>query len=88
MIRRTLMLSLVVAVLTPAVRADQQANAPKAANSPSGKVYGEWLIRVKPDKGPEYNRLIEEKGLRQRFGESYEDYCSKVPRWIPKRPIP
>ncbi len=63
MLRRTLMLSLVVAVLTPAVRADQQANAPNAANSPSGKVYGEWLIRVKPDKGPEYNRLIEEKGL-------------------------
>src|SRR5262245_59102251 len=29
----------------------------------AGKVYGEWLIRPKPDKGPEYNRLIEQKGL-------------------------
>lgn len=27
------------------------------------KVYGEWLIRVKPDQGPAYNDLIEKKGL-------------------------
>jgi protein-S-isoprenylcysteine O-methyltransferase Ste14 len=26
---------------------------------------------------------IEEPELRQRFGESYEDYCRNVPRWIP-----
>lgn len=27
--------------------------------------------------------LIEEPGLRRRFGQSYLDYCSSVPRWIP-----
>ncbi len=27
------------------------------------RVYGEWRIQVKPDKGPEYNRLIEQSGL-------------------------
>jgi type 1 glutamine amidotransferase len=27
------------------------------------RVYGEWRIRVRPDKGPEYNRLIEQSGL-------------------------
>ena len=27
------------------------------------RVYGEWRIRVKPDKGPDYNRLIEQSGL-------------------------
>lgn len=27
------------------------------------KVYGEWLIRPKPAKGAEYNKLIEQKGL-------------------------
>ncbi len=37
--------------------------APRDAQSPAGKVYGEWLIRVKPDQGPRYNELIESKGL-------------------------
>ena len=27
------------------------------------RVYGEWRIRVKPDKGQDYNRLIEQSGL-------------------------
>lgn len=31
---------------------------------------------------------IEEPRLRARFGESYEDYCRRVPRWMPKRPKP
>jgi len=26
---------------------------------------------------------IEEPLLRERFGSSYEDYCARVPRWIP-----
>jgi type 1 glutamine amidotransferase len=29
----------------------------------SGKVYGEWRIRVKPDRGADYDRLIETEGL-------------------------
>src|SRR2546426_405266 len=44
----------------------QQAPAATAAQNPapsSGKVYGEWFIRVKPDKGAEYSQLIQEKGL-------------------------
>ena len=43
---------------------DARANekAAPAAGAPS-KVYGEWRIRVKPDKGAEYDRLIETKGL-------------------------
>jgi protein-S-isoprenylcysteine O-methyltransferase Ste14 len=28
---------------------------------------------------------IEEPELRQRFGESYEEYCRNVPRWFPRR---
>jgi protein-S-isoprenylcysteine O-methyltransferase Ste14 len=27
---------------------------------------------------------LEEPGLRRRFGASFEDYCSKVPRWLPR----
>jgi type 1 glutamine amidotransferase len=37
-----------------------------AADKPAdslGKVYGEWRIFVKPDKGEEYDRLIETQGL-------------------------
>ena len=28
--------------------------------------------------------LYEEPTLRGKFGEEYEDYCSRVPRWIPR----
>jgi protein-S-isoprenylcysteine O-methyltransferase Ste14 len=33
-----------------------------------------------------YIRLSEEPGLRDRFGSSYERYCERVPRWIPRLP--
>lgn len=29
--------------------------------------------------------LLEEKELRQRFGREYEEYCLRVPRFIPKK---
>ena len=29
-------------------------------------------------------RLYEEPHLRQVFGRQYEDYCRKVPRWLPR----
>ena len=29
---------------------------------------------------------FEEPRLRNRFGESYEDFCRRVPRWIPRPP--
>ena len=28
--------------------------------------------------------LYEEPILRQRYGESYDEYCKRVPRWIPR----
>lgn len=31
---------------------------------------------------------IEEPLLRQRFGQSYIDYCTRVPRWTPRPPSP
>jgi protein-S-isoprenylcysteine O-methyltransferase Ste14 len=30
--------------------------------------------------------LYEEPDLRRRFGPEYEEYCRRVPRWIPARP--
>lgn len=30
--------------------------------------------------------LYEEPALRQKFGDTYRQYCSLVPRWIPRRP--
>lgn len=30
----------------------------------------------------------EEPTLRQEFGEAYADYCRRVPRWWPRRPVP
>jgi protein-S-isoprenylcysteine O-methyltransferase Ste14 len=36
--------------------------------------------------------LVEEPGLRQRFGADYREYCQHVPRWLPRRrpwqPVP
>jgi protein-S-isoprenylcysteine O-methyltransferase Ste14 len=29
----------------------------------------------------------EEPGLRTRFGDSYETYRARVPRWWPRRPV-
>jgi protein-S-isoprenylcysteine O-methyltransferase Ste14 len=31
-----------------------------------------------------YFPLVEEPGLRERFGGDYEAYCAKVPRWLPR----
>lgn len=31
-----------------------------------------------------YFLLIEEPGMRRRFGESYDAYASRVPRWLPR----
>ena len=31
-----------------------------------------------------YFRLIEEPGLRDRFGADYEAYMASTPRWIPR----
>ena len=28
--------------------------------------------------------LVEEPGLRRRFGEEYSRYCANVPRWLPR----
>jgi protein-S-isoprenylcysteine O-methyltransferase Ste14 len=30
-----------------------------------------------------YIHLSEEPGLRARFGAAYDDYCARVPRWLP-----
>jgi hypothetical protein len=46
----------------PALAAEGAANE-KAKEAPAGKVYGEWCIRIRPDKGADYNRLIEKEGL-------------------------
>lgn len=32
-----------------------------------------------------YIPLVEEPGLRQRFGVSYQEYARHVPRWLPRR---
>jgi protein-S-isoprenylcysteine O-methyltransferase Ste14 len=31
-----------------------------------------------------YFPLVEEPGLRKRFGADYEEYCARVPRWLPR----
>jgi type 1 glutamine amidotransferase len=57
-------LPLVLTALVATSRADDHGGPP--APAPAGganRVYGEWRIRVKPDKGPDYNRLIEQSGL-------------------------
>ena len=52
---RGLSLMLVILVVASSFAGTQEA--------PANKVYGEWLIRVKPDQGKVYNELVKEKGL-------------------------
>lgn len=61
MYRTTILLSAMVAIASSAgiALADDQ---PKQANA-AHKVYGEWRIQVRPDRGADYNRLIEQQGL-------------------------
>src|SRR5262249_26046067 len=55
---------LTVAVFLPATpgREDEVRRRPEKP-AVANKVYGEWLIRPRPDKGGDYNRLIEQRGL-------------------------
>src|SRR5438105_8656285 len=60
--RRTLRIILLLGTIVVGFGVEQA----RAADGPSdslGKVYGEWRIGVKPDKGTEYDKLIETAGL-------------------------
>jgi protein-S-isoprenylcysteine O-methyltransferase Ste14 len=35
-----------------------------------------------------YIRVSEEPGLRVRFGTTYDEYCARVPRWLPRVAAP
>ena len=42
-----------------------------------------WLVAVIA-VNTMYIPLVEEPGLRRRFGEEYDAYCRAVPRWLPR----
>ena len=46
-----------------AVRVEAAEPAAKTEQGGAARAYGEWRIRVRPDKGNEYAKLIETKGL-------------------------
>ncbi len=53
-----------MAVLIPTSRGENQQAPPNSApGAEASRVYGEWRIRIRPDQGPAYNRLIEQSGL-------------------------
>jgi len=56
-------LAAVIAVPLCFQRGAASQESPQGAPGAAAKVYGEWRIRVRPDRGSEYARLIEEKGL-------------------------
>src|SRR5206468_11411522 len=49
--------------LLPATGRADEAKGRAEKSAAATKVYGEWLIRPRPDKGADYNRLIEQRGL-------------------------
>src|SRR5262245_31095060 len=61
MTSRTLLLSVLLANACLYCAPCASRGDEKAAGA--GKVYGEWSMRIKPDKGAEYNELIRTKGL-------------------------
>ena len=63
-LHRFSLLLFALAVLIADSRGDDRPASSEPAPVGNGtRVYGEWRIRVKPDKGPDYNRLIEQSGL-------------------------
>ena len=56
---------LALAILVPRSRGDDRQGPaePEGGRRSGSRVYGEWRIRVRPDQGPAYNRLIEQSGL-------------------------
>lgn len=46
---------------------------------------GVWLIYALTFPAIHLVVLLEERELRERFGAEYENYCRRVPRYIPKR---
>ncbi len=57
-------LPLALAAIVATSRGDDRRGPPGPAPAAgANRVYGEWRIKVKPDKGSDYNRLIEQSGL-------------------------
>jgi protein-S-isoprenylcysteine O-methyltransferase Ste14 len=46
---------------------------------------GTWMLYALVFPAIHLVVLLEERELRERFGADYEDYCQRVPRYIPKR---
>jgi protein-S-isoprenylcysteine O-methyltransferase Ste14 len=46
---------------------------------------GTWIVYLLTFPAIHLVVLLEERELRDRFGAEYEDYCRRVPRYIPKR---
>jgi protein-S-isoprenylcysteine O-methyltransferase Ste14 len=46
---------------------------------------GPWVLYALTFPAIHIVVLLEERELRERFGAPYEDYCRRVPRYIPKR---
>jgi protein-S-isoprenylcysteine O-methyltransferase Ste14 len=49
---------------------------------------GIWLLYVLTFPAIHLVVLLEERELRERFGAEYEEYCRRVPRYMPKRGDP
>jgi len=49
---------------------------------------GTWMLYALVFPAIHLVVLLEERELRERFGAEYEDYCRRVPRYIPKRGDP
>jgi protein-S-isoprenylcysteine O-methyltransferase Ste14 len=46
---------------------------------------GTWVLALLVFPATHVLVLMEERELLERFGAEYEDYCRRVPRWIPRR---
>jgi protein-S-isoprenylcysteine O-methyltransferase Ste14 len=47
---------------------------------------GTWILFAVLFPATHLLVLFEERELRERFGSEYDDYCRRVPRYIPRRP--
>jgi protein-S-isoprenylcysteine O-methyltransferase Ste14 len=70
-IRNPLLVGSLLAVVGSALAAGSGRSAVAAALLGAGAAHL-WVVRV------------EEPRLRARFGAAYEEYCRRIPRWLPR----
>lgn len=61
--RQHILIKSLIVAMSAAMATNAADEKPAESGKATDKLYGEWRIQIKPDRGGDYNRLIEQQGL-------------------------